>query len=125
MAYWKIEEISKHPSYHGAITTTKAKQRLKGQRKNCYLTRYSEERREFVLSVYEGKENDHETESEVFRNFDISIMKEGNEISYEVSETEKKFKTVAELLEYYKRSHLTPSVKSIGMECVEDSKLLI
>ena len=61
----------------------------------------------------------------MFSNFNISIMKEGDKISYEVHRTEKKFRTIAELLEYYKRSRLNPSIRSIGVECVDDSSRLL
>ena len=128
MASWKIEGISKHPSYHGVVNSTKAMQRLKSFGGNCYLTRYSEERKEFTLSVYKPKEEDHEgkeTESELFKNFNIFITKQEDEISYEVSGTDKTFKSIAELLNHYKGSHLTPHIQSIGVERVKDSEFLI
>ena len=120
-----LQVMEATPSFHGAISSWEAENRLRKNRGNCYLTRYSDRRGEFVLSIYKkDKEEDQGTESEVFHNFNISITKAGDDTSHEVSGTEKKFKIMTEMLDYYKDAYIAPHIDCIGEECVNDKERL-
>ena len=119
IATWKIREISSHPSYHGAISGSKAEVRLKQQDKICYLTRYSEANEGFTLSVL-GRKND----DWVIQNFKICISNtKDDHCVYEIPGAEVEFGDIASLLNYYKDNPLNQFIDCIGNEVVSDRKI--
>ena len=89
---------------------------LKMKNTDCYLTRYSETREKFTLSVC--------TRKGTFQNFEIII--EGNhkgESTYEISGTEEKFPDIAALLAFYKKNPLNPHIDEIGKELASERRM--
>ena len=116
---WKIQAISSDSSYHRAITFEKAKEKLRDQRRDGYLTRYSKNRKQFTLTVYKrSNDEDEEMEAEVFTNFNILMTREGDCIKFEISGTEKKLDSLVDMFTFYKYTALNPLVHGIGEECV-------
>lgn len=60
----ELQTFFKDPSYHGAITGEEAERKLREHGGNCYLTRYSESREVYVLSVYKD-------ENQLYAQYDI------------------------------------------------------
>ena len=77
----------------------------------CYLTRYSEVRDEYILSVLLREDGES-----VFKNFIII----SNENDYEISGSEEKFANLDELLEFYKKHPLLHNIDGIGEEITKD-----
>lgn len=117
IATWKIKEISAHPSYHGAMSGSKAEVKLRQQDTVCYLTRYSESNK-FTLSVL-GRRDDER----IIQNFKICIKNENGHCVYEIPGTEVKFDDIASLLNYYKDNPLNQFIDCIGSEVVSDKKI--
>lgn len=106
----KIREFSNHPNFHGAIDANEAESLLRKQNINsCYLLRYSESRDEYTLSVLRNKKDKY-----VFHNFDIYIEQEEDRATYEISGSEKKFNSIAELIDFFKENPLNHSIDRIG-----------
>lgn len=113
---WQLREISSHPSYHGAINKEKAEHKLSKKDRTCFLTRYSEARDQYTLSVHtKGKET-------VFQNFDIIITNKDGCVAYEISGTEEKFTSLVKLLDFYKEYPLNHYIHSIGEELVNNKR---
>lgn len=113
--------MSNHPSYHGALGGTEAERKLiLGGADNSYLTRYSEARKMYILSVLNTKGSDDEVRLE---HFNLSIKKEDDHNVYEVIGTEKKFDAILTLLDFYKSNSLTHHIDSIGEEVVSEEAI--
>lgn len=112
---WKIKEISSHPSFQGIMDGDEAEMLLRETMKQqnrdcCHLTRYSDTREEHTLSVLKRKEDEG-----VIQNFHIIIEKEDdNTTTFEIFGSQKKFDSIAELLNFYKTNPLNHSIDSIG-----------
>lgn len=119
---WKIKEVGNHPSFHGAIDANAAESLLREQNMPCgHLMRYSEFREEYTLSVLRKKEDNKYT----FHSFDI-IIEQGDvegHATYEISGSEKKFSSIAILLDFYKKNPLTHSIDGIGCEIESEKKM--
>ena len=108
--------ISSHSSYHGVMSSEEAESMLKMKNSDCYLTRYSETREKFTLSVC--------TRKGIFQNFEIIIEgKHKGESTYEISGTEEKFPGIAALLAFYKKNPLNPHIDEIGEELVSERRM--
>lgn len=114
---WQLKGISSHPSYHGAINKEKAEQALSKRGGNCYLTRYSQTRDQYTLSVCRKKGTEW-----VFQNFDIIITNDDGHVAYEISGTEEKFTSIIKMLDFYKEFPLNHYVDSIGEELLKENK---
>lgn len=97
-----LKEIMRHPSFHGDLTGFKAEEKLQEHDVNCYLTRYSESRKKYSLSVARNGKYAH---------FDL-IISEFDE--YEIDGTGMQSKDIFALLAYYYEAPLSPSVDGIG-----------
>lgn len=119
IAAWKFRKLSSHATYHGAIDTKGAESKLKKQDSNCFLTRYSESRDQYTLSVRRRREGDW-----IFRDFDIIITKEKSRTVYEISGTEEKFDDITELLNFYQDKALDNHIDGIGAEVRDPNRAL-
>lgn len=106
--------IRKHSSYHGTMNGDEAEATLQEQQgcDCCYITRYSEVRDEYILSVLHREEGES-----VFKNFIII----SNENDYEISGSEEKFSNLDELLEFYRKHPLIHHIDGIGEEITKDA----
>ena len=120
--FWQLKEISDHPSYHGALKGTEAETRLiEHGADNCYLTRYSEERKMYILSVLKTKGDGDEVH---LKHFNLRITKEDGHKVYEIYGTEKRFSALSLLLDFYKSNFLSHNIDSIGEEVLNEESLM-
>lgn len=116
-----LKEISYHPSYHGALSGTEAERKLiLDTADNSYLTRYSEARKMYILSVLNTNSGNDEVNLE---HFNLSIKKEDDHDVYEVIGTEKKFGDITTLLDFYKSNPLSFHIDSIGEEVLTEEAI--
>lgn len=111
-----IKVFFEHHSYHGAIKGVEAERTLKEQGGNCYLTRYSEARSVYVLSVFRGGDKRQQ-----FAHFDILLHfndeHHHSEKMYEIVGTEKRFGSVSDMLNFYGDTPINHQIRGIGV-CV-------
>ena len=108
--------LGDHPSYHQCICGEEAIRRLKASgHPCCYLTRYSEKKESYILTVYK-KQRPKDTKKHF-----IIIIKNNGRLKIE-GETEVHFKRIEELLEYYETHRIHPSLKTIGCCYIYDEK---
>ncbi len=104
------ETMDPHDSYHFEINGEEAELRLKQFRVRCYLTRYSAQHRQYILSVYQpvmrGNEVKYETKHIVIN------FHHGDEKTYQV--TDRQFNSLDEMLQTYEREMLGHSLPNIG-----------
>lgn len=105
--------ITSHPSYHGEMTSTDAKAILRGQRRDCYLTRRSKTRGVFALSVARRKTD----ETLLIESFDINITRQDGSTACEIKGTENEFTEISEMLNYYQTRPINREIDGIG-ECL-------
>ncbi len=104
------ELMDEHISYQQAITGKEAYKRLKRSSSgHCYLTRYSESRQCYVLSVYQKKPNN------VTKHFKIIFFKssQGNEV-YKIEGKDEKFNGLEAMLTHYENNRIDPALGNIG-----------
>ncbi|XP_064382002.1 uncharacterized protein LOC135330943 isoform X2 [Halichondria panicea] len=108
------EMMDEHPSYHEEITGDEAEKRLKLCSNHGYLTRHSKKNQSYVLSVHKqtGLED-------VFKHFPI-LFTNGNSKMYQIGVGCKEFANLLEMLNFYERNRIDPSLKSIGTHVTED-----
>ena len=99
--------MGEHKSYHEVITGKEAKGRLKKCTRHGYLTRYSEEHKCYVLTVY------HAPPNKVKKHFRIDCDNSKKE-AYNIHDKNKKFEDIGQLLRYYEHHRIDPSLGSIG-----------
>lgn len=105
---------SDNKSFHGSISGPTAFRRLKMTRSDCYLVRYSERQHKHIISVVMrglGQDKD----KDLLKEFEITI-EDGTKCA--VQGTNKWFKSINELLSYYERMPIHPSMQSLGACCV-------
>ena len=105
--------MSPHNSYHHCIPGREAEKRLNNWGGDCYLTRYSEAKKSFVLSVHK-----QQSPKNVIKHFEIVIDDDGK---HSIRGVDKKFKNATEMLEYYERVMLDPAFTTIGRYFTEES----
>ena len=119
---WKLKDIKNQPSYHGAMTEKVAEFILKQQTgESCYLMRYSEQRKVFVISVL--TRNRAEKGSDFHASFTLNITKGEDGNIYEIEGTEETFGNISKLLAFYENNPLDAKVKSIGKPCNDEPML--
>ena len=109
MQAYRTKEIKGYhddPSYHGVITGVEAEKRLKKNGGNVHLIRYSKTRLVYVLSVYRGKED-----PPIVMHYD---MKWHRDQKYEIMGAGYRFKTVRDVLNYYRKNPVDHQVNGIG-----------
>ena len=102
-----------HRSYHDAITGDEAERRLEQHGGHCYLTRYSQIRGCYVLSVYKQ----HRLTSAVKDHYEIVIE---SRKKYRIKGKTKTFDSIQSLLGYYEQNRIDPTLRSIGLAYTED-----
>lgn len=109
--------MDEHVSYHSVINSREAKKRLKARGDHCYLTRYSEKRRSYVLSVYKKRPQ------KVCLHFEISIENKGCRKVYKIKGLTKEFNKIEDLLKHYEGTRIDPALKSIG-RCISEAEVM-
>ena len=95
-----------HSSNHNEITGEEAIFRLKHSgNPHCYLTRYSQSKNKYVLTVYKK-----DRPKDVEKHFPLIIENERRKIEGK----EKVFASLADLLHYYERERINPSLPNVG-----------
>lgn len=117
----KRMNIDEHQSYQGVMTGETAQLKFQDKVGNYYLTRYSEERREYVLSVSK-KINSN---SVIFQHFFIKITTTHDRSEYEIEGAEKKFDDISELLRYYEANAINDEVEDIGKCYIPEAKRIL
>ena len=97
--------VINHPSYHQMLTEKEAEERLQKYGNHNYLTRYSESRQCYKLSVHEYQRPKH-----VFQHF--QIVKYGNRLK--IKGTHKYHEDLDSLLRYYEHHRINPALETIG-----------
>ena len=111
-AMTRREMMEEHSSYHNSIPGEEAVRRLKLHGRHCYLTRYSECQKRYILSVYQrDKPND------TIRHFEIAKEINGN---YKIEGKDEEFDSIEELLEHYEHTRIHPSLNNIGENCTKE-----
>ena len=119
---WKLKDLKNLPSYHGAMTESIAEFKLEHQTGgSCYLIRYSERRKIFVISVL--TRNRVENGSDFHASFTLNITKGEDGNIYEIEGTEETFGNISKMLAFYENNPLTAKVKSIGKPCNDEQML--
>ena len=98
-------------SYHQAIIGKEAERRLKMCGDHCYLTRYSERRSAYVLSVLYQKNST--------KHFKISVNNSGIHEVYKIEGKDKEFGRIRELLDHYEKNRMDPAFPTIGRHITE------
>ena len=84
-----------------------AKNKLKLEGGNCYLIRYSEVRKIYLLSVMK--------KSPTPFHFQLKVKKEG---LYEIDGSEQKFDSISGMLKHYENHPVNPLVERLGDMCI-------
>ena len=105
--------MSHHDSYHHRITGREAERRLNNWGGNCYLTRYSEAKKSFVLSVHK-----QQSPKDVIKHFTILI---DDDRKHSIEGVDRKFVDATEMLENYERATIDPAFTTIGHYFTEES----
>ena len=99
-----------HDSYHSDISGEEAEFRLKAFQTRSYLTRYSTNHKQYLLSVYQpvlrGTRVKHET-----KHFTITF-KHGDRKIYKI--TDREFDSLEEMLKTYESETIDHSLPNIG-----------
>ena len=101
------------PCYHGVMNAKSAESVLRENGGGCFLIRYSQNRKMYILSVLAKREGGKMAPY----HFKIKISKNGAESTYEIEGSERKFNKILELLEFYHSNPCNQEVESIGNKC--------
>ena len=103
--------MGEHPSYHQSMSAEEAEQRLKKCNGDCcYLTRFCEENRKYMLSVSQKRP------TRSIKHFQIEI-RDGKCSIFEGTEL---FDDITQMLQHYEHHRLDPAFKTIGKMFTED-----
>ena len=103
--------MGEHPSYHQSMGAEEAEQRLKKCDGDCcYLTRFREENRKYMLSVSQKRP------TRSIKHFQIDI-RDGKCSIFERTEV---FDDITQMLEHYEYNRLDPAFKTIGKMFTEE-----
>ena len=108
---WELDELSTHPSYHGTMDRISAETKLREQDGSCYITRYSRTRKVYVLSVIKRK---RPSSSGTVKHFKLKIEKQKDRASFEIHGAQRKFNSIAKMLDFYQQTHLNHDIGTIG-----------
>ena len=106
--------MEEHSSYHNSIPGEEAVRRLKLHGRHCYLTRYSEHQKSYILSVYQ-----RDKPRDIVKHFEIV---KGANARYKIKGQDdvQDFKSIEELLEHYEHTRIHPSLGTIGENCTKE-----
>ena len=105
-------QIPDHWAYHGAITGNIAEKKLRAQRGACYLFRYSEAKKHHLVSVKSRDNQVHHVKLEIY------AKKDSQSRLYRLGGSDKSFKSLNELIKYYRKNTLSPYIRSLGEPCL-------
>ena len=100
------EIMAEHDSYHERIPGAEAERRLRSRGRNGYLTRYSKERKSYVLTVFK-----EQTPEDVVMHLKIIITDRGQ---HKIEGKEVFFADIKTLLEHYEQNRIDPALRTIG-----------
>ena len=100
------EIMAEHDSYHERITGEEAERRLRSRGRNGYLTRYSKEKKSYVLTVFK-----EQTPEDVVMHLKIIITDRGQ---HKIEGKDMSFANIKTLLEHYEQNRIDPALKTIG-----------
>ena len=107
--------MGEHTSYHQSIPGEEAKRRLELFDSHCYLTRYSDESKCYVLSVFQKQKP-----KDTILHFKIEKIKDDRKLRIEGKEDEdEEFDNIGQLLAHYEQNRIHPALRSIGRNCTE------
>lgn len=106
-----------HVSYHQAITGDEAEQRLKTCGDHCYLTRYSEAKECYMLTIYQKKPK------EKVKHFELSFLHSGEQKVYKIDGKTQVFDGINEMLMHYENHRIDPAFQTIGRSITEQEFL--
>ena len=115
----KASEIinESHECYHGSISGSKAKSRLKAEGRDCFLIRYSNNQRKYLLSILK-KGLGQDTDGDLFVEFEILMVKGGKKCK--IDGQSKTLSSLDEMITYWNMISLHPSVADLGTCCVSE-----
>ena len=103
--------MGEHPSYHQSMNAEEAEQRLKKFDGDCcYLTRFCEADRKYMLSVSQKRP------TQSIKHFQINIQ-DGKCRIFERTEV---FDDITQMLQHYEQNRLDPAFKTIGRMFTEE-----
>ncbi len=105
--------MEEHGSYHRSISGEEAERRLKACSDHCYLTRYSENRRCYMLTVYQ------KWPIPTTKHFEICLENLGDSKAYTIAGKTQEFKGIGALLHEYENSSIDPAFRTIGRQVTE------
>ena len=100
------QQMPDHPAYHEAISGASAEEKLKAKSGPCFLFRYSEAMKCYQIAVKFNNEVKH-----------IKLEIDKDALSYQLKGTQKIFTSLDELVEYYQKNALSPTIRKIGQPC--------
>ena len=110
--------IEDHNAYHRAITGKEAEKRLKKCGSHCYLTRYSDKHKCYVLTVYEKNPNN------VMKHFEIAFEHFGGRKEYKLKGKENEvFDGIGAMLHHYETHTFDPALTNIG-RCITEQEYM-
>ena len=99
--------MEKHTSYHQTISAKEAEQRLKKCDGGCcYLTRFCEENRKYMLSVSQKRP------TQSIKHFQIDVQ----DGKCNIHEKPDVFNNITQMLQHYEQNRLDPDFKTIGKD---------
>ena len=106
---YTIRELS---CYHGALRGVEAEEKLKQQPGDSHLIRYSDSRGEYILSVLKRGAN-----GPICQHFVIKILALHDRSKYSVEGSDMEFHDASEMLEYFRKNHISFEIDGIGKPC--------
>lgn len=105
-----MEAMKNEPTFHGTLTRHFALRVLSWRGGNCYLTRYSTLHKTCVISALRTVKD-----RKLLENFKLNITPcPDSGFVYKIEGTEKEFKDIMNLLDFYKRNPVTSEFSSLG-----------
>lgn len=103
--------IPEHEGYHHIISQNEAERRLRQNGGRCYLTRYSNTNKCYILSISQT------APTSTIRHFIIDKEKDG---VCRIRGKQKEFGSIEELLAYYEENAIDPALRNIGKKYTEE-----
>ncbi len=111
------EIMEEHVSFHGTMTQKQAVKILKESGINCYLIRFSNSLGMYIITVYRKR-------PVTVENFGLIINKKSETDRYGITNMEKKFKNIDDLLNFYETNRIHPSFESIGTRYTKQDHII-
>ena len=102
-----------HQSYHLTITSNEAERRLKKSGNHCYLTRYSEGNKCYILSVYQKRPYQ-------MKHYRLVFNQQGRIKTYHIDGKEKDFNSLDNMLNYYENHPIDHGLMNIGRQVTKE-----